>query len=167
MREPNKLPKQGTHFVGEFDVTSGKIGIWDPCYGDGDRHDAENGKWLAYIDVGEFPMWGRRVWRFRAWQKNRKTLEPREYAGMADVDSGQMGIYDCRDDLDTSEVDYDRICDLTLRNEMAGVTEYGAVSSSGIGDGSYEYTVCRDPGTGKVTEIEITFMPEEDDETEA
>jgi hypothetical protein len=62
-----------------------------------------------------------------------------------------------------SSVDfYDVCCDKTLSNLGAGTVEYGAVSSSGFGDGSYSaYAAYTDDG--KVCEIYIDFITDEDE----
>lgn len=66
------------------------------------------------------------------------------------VDSGQAGFYDevfYQDDSifkgmpapehDFGELWYNHVCDITLSRMLAGVIPYGAVSSSGFGDGGY------------------------------
>ncbi len=76
------------------------------------------------------------------------------------VDSGQCGLYDeahFRDEdaipelknqsFDDSKWD-SLCCDLTLREMQGGVLPYGAVTSSGCGDGSYDAFVYRDNGRG-------------------
>jgi len=72
------------------------------------------------------------------------------------VDSGQAGFFDDKYYNDTESVDlenletdfsdsswgepcwYHACCDLTLSKQRAGVIPYGAVSSSGMGDGTYQ-----------------------------
>jgi len=60
---------------------------------------------------------------------------------------------------------YDVCCSLTFSNVGAGTLEYGAVSSSGFGDGSYA-AYARKTITGEVAEIKIVFMDDEKSDEE-
>jgi len=99
------------------------------------------------------------------------------------VDSGQAGFFDVakyalsvadkddsrsrRDSQDsTFEAFYDSVCNLTLEDKSFGVVEFGAVSSSGYGDGGYTCYFRRN-SLGEVIEAMITFLEDcEDEDTE-
>lgn len=87
------------------------------------------------------------------------------------VDSGQAGFFDFAQyektyrDKKTQEAFYDGICNLTLGKDQFGVNEFGAVSSSGYGDGGYEIHF-RSGEDGKVEEAVIIFIEEYEEEGE-
>jgi hypothetical protein len=152
--------------LGQFEVRSGRIGIWDPCYGHGDEVKAANGTWFAEVEMSNEGSWGNRVAKLSAWKDGCYGKTPFKRIAIAGVDSGQMGIYDLRPDIDTDEGGYDEICDITLDKGQAGIyRELGAVSSTGYGDGAYPVRVYEN-GAGEVEHIEVVFISDEDDEDE-
>lgn len=58
---------------------------------------------------------------------------------------------------------YDVCCSLTLSNVGAGTLEYGAVSTSGFGDGSYT-AFCRRNSSGEIVELKIIFINDSEEE---
>lgn len=56
---------------------------------------------------------------------------------------------------------YEIMCDLTKRDNNAGVCDYGAVSSSGLGDGGYELYIAKNK-KGEVVASYIKFLDKED-----
>ncbi len=89
------------------------------------------------------------------------------------VDSGQAGFFDDSHYRDNSVLEsmpkpehdfdipwYNYCCDLTLSERQAGVLPYGAVSSSGYGDGGYTALQHRNQ-QGQVDCVVILFLCEE------
>ena len=87
---------------------------------------------------------------------------------LAGVDSGQCGFFDdlfygdddvCKNmeiTVDYGSPWYNMCCDTTLSEEKCGVVPYGAVSSSGVGDGAYGlYYMLKD---GQVVAAMLQFM---------
>jgi hypothetical protein len=60
---------------------------------------------------------------------------------------------------------YEVCCDKTLGDMSAGTVEYGAVSSSGLGDGSYAAFAGKNKA-GQICEIEIDFQLDDEDDGE-
>ena len=91
--------------------------------------------------------------------------------GTLGVDSGQAGIYDYKHFLDVKNSDsdnkatwYDQNCDITLTDEMAGILpdKKGCVSSSGYGDGGYDY-YCYYDKDGFTVAVLIVFIDNEEE----
>lgn len=139
--------------IGEFEVTSGKLILIDPCYEkDGmcqiNNLKAKKGKWVAHIEHSDEGDWGQRVAKIYAVNKELADslyafeTDAERIDGDVGVDSGQAGIFDQErypDDPRTSDqekVFYKVVCDLTTHG--GGVIDFGCVSSSGYGDGGYE-----------------------------
>jgi len=87
------------------------------------------------------------------------------------VDSGQCGIfqdskYPEGDTGEWGEKDsfYGKCCELTLGNENGGVLDFGIVSSSGYGDGSYDCLIFS--SNDKISAIRIIFISDENIEDE-
>ena len=138
---------------------SGKIVISDPCY---DRDTwcmitdfpVKPGKYdvqVAYSDEGDF---GVRIAALLLIHTESKNIKSNEWSSVecVGVDSGQCGIFDDaiyphKKDHQDFEPFYDECCKLTLRDEQCGILNNGSgvVTSSGYGDGSYEFlAVIRD-----------------------
>ncbi|MBK8989453.1 MAG: hypothetical protein IPM39_25905 [Chloroflexi bacterium] len=60
---------------------------------------------------------------------------------------------------------YSLCCDRTLGEERAGVIPFGAVASSGYGDGVYQAFGLRD-GEGRIMGVMIVFITEEEQEAD-
>lgn len=83
-----------------------------------------------------------------------------------DISTSDYG--DMLKDFDNEEVEgsvdfYEVCCDKTLGDMGAGVVEYGAVSSSGLGDGSYSAFAGYNSNK-EVVEISIIFLGDEDED---
>ena len=162
--------------IGSF-MTNNCIIVTDPCYNYNEGQIIENalpGEWIANIVVSDEREWGMRVAEliamnvdssFNDYEWNKSDIE-------VGVDSGQAGIFDSfmyprgdTGDFDDKNSFYGKVCDLTLKTpKSAGVLSYGAVSSSGYGDGGYDlYTVTQN---GKVVAAKIVFISDWDEEDE-
>ena len=140
--------------LGEIKLSS-RIKITDPCY------LAE--EWCcneAYILPGIYKCeavekycgdWGNRISELRIRHIDYPDVMCLEiFPWSVEVDSGQAGFFDdafYQNDTVFEELPapgfaigdlwYRHVCDITLSKMSAGVLPYGAVSSSGFGDGGY------------------------------
>lgn len=173
-----------------FEITSGKIVASDPCYEiptwcQGVIDNVKNGTWVAEVEKTDgSDGWGVRVASLMVYNKNYGRvgafMEALNFDG--GVDSGQFGFFDFdfyrNDDKATDLIkqdfgeNYDResgdawyraICNITLAEESWGVLTNGAVSSSGIGDGSYTVYGEKD-GDGFYVGFKVVYMDEDEDE---
>ncbi len=134
--------------LGTFEISSGKVRVCDPCY---NRtvdvpimEDVLPGKYIAeiaFIDTGKY---GIRVGKLSIWHEDYTNVAPKIPASVrVGVDSGQAGFYDDQFypiDQDKVAIDefYDKACELTLSEDCGGIIDnFGAVSSTGYGDGEY------------------------------
>lgn len=120
-----------------------------------------------------------RVAYIRAWRDGEDVSGDIEFSRMthrdADVgvDSGQAGFFDLaafteiNGDKTIKDEFYEGVCDLTLSDTQFGAIPFGAVSSTGYGDGGYSLFT-RENENDEAVEAIIVFMPdfEEDDEGE-
>ena len=165
--------------IGQFEIVSGKVFITDPCYAVDTWCQAlipnvKNGVWDAFIEYGaEDRVAILRVNHSSVSNTNFKWL-PVE--GEIGVDSGQAGVFDAKyykiDDsvkgverihdeiLCEDEPFYSMCCDRSLSAIQGGTIPYGAISSSGYGDGGYEAFISKDKN-GKIIAICIEFISEE------
>ncbi len=153
--------------------------VW--CCGTIDK--CKIGTWEAGVLYSDEGAWGQRVAIIAVRHKdsgpaftsvrNRAIYSMSNYNGWSNqsfevgVDSGQAGFYDekfYQDDTvfeefpeaehQYGEAWYSHICDITLARMQAGVIPYGAVSSSGYGDGGYDCYAHR----GKDGEADFAFI---------
>jgi hypothetical protein len=152
-----------------------------------------NGTWVASVEKRDLGDWGERIailWIANKEQmaKNPKICwevlgeEPMNFIG--GVDSGQFGFFDFEDyrnddnaknlkkydfgaEYDREEGDawYRACSDLTLSDESWGVLPKGVVSSSGIGDGSYDVFGYKD-AYDKYVAFGVVFIYDGDEEDE-
>ena len=152
--------------LGNFTV-AGKMRVSDPCYRPDvwctGVLDTKPGIWEAAVMVLDNEAtggWGDRVAVLAVKHKDcsiqmttetinsaqdHLNVSPRgewDIAGFeVGVDSGQAGFYDndnfVRRNGGADEDWYDKMCDITLSKENAGVFSDGVVTSSGYGDGGY------------------------------
>lgn len=166
--------------LGQFVTTSSNILAIDPCY-DEDLgtviSNAALGKWSAFVAYSDEKIWGRRVASIEIYHDDFRVshlLDSRWKSYGHDavgVDSGQAGFFQLeryqengKGDFNDKDSFYGKVCDLTLSNEQCGLLEYGAVSSSGFGDGGYELqTIEKDGQTVAARIIFISKEEEEDD----
>jgi len=165
--------------IGTFIIESGVARISDPCYEDdrcsGVLKNVKKGTWNAsvlYID-----SCGKRVSELivshNDFIERNKYKYEKFYVG---VDSGQAGVFDnnyYRDDSSVSHMtDKDRMyneqickdepwyswcCDRTCSEFSAGVIPFGAVSSSGYGDGVYSCCTHKNDDN-EIDSIKIVFI---------
>lgn len=166
--------------LGTFLTSSDVLRISDPCYTKdvwccGTVKNCEIGKWSAFLIYREEGYWGVRVAENIAIfgdisiEDAQKILDNTKWKNSeisVGVDSGQCGIFDDTKypDGKTGNYDgngsfYDKCCNLTLGDKSGGVLNFGIVSSSGYGDGSYD---CLIPEEDKVFAIRIVFLDEVD-----
>ena len=166
---------------------SNEVMVSDPCYTVPTwcQHKLTNvlpGEYQTKVVKYDDPMWGNRCSFIIAVHKDFNTedkLNWRKVVADIGVDSGQAGIfsmetyrndgvfvtgisehskkYGTRKD-DGGEEWYGHICDLTDNNIRWGVYPNGIVSSSGIGDGSYELRVAKHKG--KIVGMVLDFFME-------
>lgn len=137
--------------AGSFEVSSGTIRATDPCYTPdtwcAGSFPAKNGKWSAWLFLSDEDDWGVRVAMLMIVHDDHQMqftgLD--EVAGSFGVDSGQFGFFDHQLYEERHDTDYgvkgsfyQTICDLTLDKPGRATIEWGAASSSGLGDGVYE-----------------------------
>lgn len=123
--------------------------------------------------------WGARCAELHARHESLASTEGvswRRQPGRIGVDFGQAGIFDAKhfqkdkdvsrsyrwkdDPIDPERLWYSLCCDVTLGNAQAGIVPFGVVSTSGFGDGAYEWGVLRDGGD--VVAVRIVFIPEDE-----
>lgn len=177
--------KESGLITSPFEVVSGVVRVTDPCYDPTTWCSAEvkkvkNGKWNASVRKSNEQMWGERCAELFVWHSDHKQeevfngmkrVEIKEEIG---VDSGQAGVFDAKfykDDKSVKGVErignhapicadepwYSICCDRTLSDQSWGTIPYGAVSSSGFGDGGYTgYKYLN--SKGEVVGIKIVFI---------
>lgn len=153
--------------LGNFEITSGAMQVTDPCYTGGGGvllSDVKNGVWKAYTTLND----GTNTEIIVHHVEHELALgdfvryQPQNMYGAIGVDSGQAGFFDA-DTLENHNHDhfYEEVCNLTLGTLGAGVIKYGAVSSSGWGDGSYELFIATE--NGQVVAARIDFLGQEEE----
>jgi hypothetical protein len=111
-----------------------------------------------------------------AYKDDPAALDPKQFKlveGLdVGVDSGQAGFFDLAEYVKVASGDridetfYRKACAQTLDTELSfGVVEFGALSSSGYGDGGYNCYVLRH-GEGKLIAAYIEFIGDGSDEDE-
>ena len=173
---------------GTFEITSGAMRATDPCY---DMEtwcadtitDVVNGTWEIEAIRGDENRVAMLIARHAVHGSNLP-LEyiDEEMSGEYGVDSGQFGFFDnaryaAEQGGDYNEMGsfYNEICNTTMPRSDTGeyseqtdfsFRDYGAVSSSGYGDGSYSVYVTYGYD-GDVIAIMVEFMRAEDEDEEA
>lgn len=157
--------------LGSFQLVSGVVQVTDPCYSPNTGLVVKNvkvGSWKAEIGADDSVNTSLTI-HHEDYEVNYdsffKPLSLFDNESTIGVDSGQAGFFD---DMfykgGSDETFYDRMCDLTLNGVCAGVSENGAVSSSGHGDGGYsvEGVVIN----GQYVALRIIFVEENEPEEE-
>ncbi len=165
--------------IGKFEIASGEAIISDPCYTPDSfceyRLECQKGQYTAFVLKKDAGNWGERIFELEAILSSKASSSNwKEVPNIGiGVDSGQAGIFDatkyCKDEFIT-ESDFGSEpwdCDgpfysacgsHTLSDKHAGVLSFGAVSSSGYGDGAYELQILED-GEG-IYGMKIIFINE-------
>lgn len=162
-------------FVGQFKVKSHKLRISDPCYDKktwcaGVIDEVKNGTWESYVKVND----DNRVSELMAFHKDitKSTLKNDNWIEQdidVGVDSGQCGIFDedSYPEGKTGEYNdvnsfYGKCCKITSSDY--GSIDFGVISSSGYGDGSYVSYILEEKD--EVVGVKIIFIEDEmiDDE---
>ena len=160
-----------------FEIKSGKMRVTDPCYDKdtwcaGVLENVKNGTWVAEIKTSNEGSWGNRVSELIVRHESHLGAEPYERQSIdVGVDSGQAGFFDeaeyhkdGKGEYGDPNTFYGKVCEITLGPDSGGVVPFGAVSSSGYGDGSYVcYTLTKD---GEIVAAKIVFIGDEDEEEE-
>ena len=178
-------PKPSWSPIGTFVADSGELLVADPGYDLEDVKDGElgghvkrakKGLWTLSVKYDPPQGEGRRcaelLVKHESVTTSKGLLRSRQ-KGMIGVDSGQAGIFDARRFRDPNVVPKDHVwkdkpidpddawyslcCEQTLDAAGAGVIPFGAVSSSGYGDGAYEWDVYRNK-SGDAVAVRILFM---------
>jgi hypothetical protein len=168
--------------IGAFALLSGELRVTDPCYSPGTwcadtLKNVTNGIWDAFVTIHEEtykldgkPMLDRRNATLLVRHRDHPNAAPAEKTEIdVGVDSGQAGFF-CEptyNRVHDSEYGkpgfYGTCCTLTCGDDSAGVLGFGAVSSSGWGDGGYDCFVARDD-QGRIVAAKIVFIDPEADE---
>jgi hypothetical protein len=164
-----------------------------PTWCQGVIENVKNGKWEAGIATSDEGSWGERVSHLWVYNleaaindpnlvREIETFKGHELPFSGGVDSGQFGFFDFdnyrKDGVvanlpkyefgegwDNKEGDtwYRTVCNLTLGGEQWGVLPFGAVSSSGYGDGSYMVKGIKDD-SGQYVAFCVEFIGQDDHE---
>lgn len=148
--------------LGNFEVTSGKVVIGDPCYGHRKTEEdwlkenllfieAKNGVWKATMKSGERSI-NYRVYEILTYTGELDESLPWLEIGMIDVDSGQAGVFDYAYFQNDNDLEYDHelsnfdnfskfyqnCCAKSINHPHGGVVKHGVNTSTGFGDGGYD-----------------------------
>lgn len=160
-------------YLGEFEVTSGRLRVTDPCYNKdtwcSGVLNVPNGTWVSHLMMSDEGGWGTRVAIILIVKKDSQGYEKDWSLTNIDVgvDSGQAGFFDDAkypEDPHEDDAFYDSVCNLTLGPNSGGVLPFGAVSSSGYGDGGYNCYVSY--VNGEIVAAKIVFIGDESEEEE-
>jgi hypothetical protein len=169
-------------------ITLGQVVmVSDPCYTEPTwcqvkLSNVNKGTYYVNVIKQDEGNWGVRCGKLIAIHENYRDGQfpwMLYETGIIGVDSGQAGIFDYptyRKDglnIETPAIDfaigrdsegdewYEKMCKFTLSENSWGVYDNGVVSSSGIGDGSYNLFLMEDGDV--VVGMMIDFLPDEDD----
>jgi len=163
-----------SEFIGQFEVQSDKLRVTDPCYDKGTWcsgliEDVKPGLWDANVKT-----MNNRVAELIAYHTNVKSIDSKknkweEQEFEIGVDSGQCGIFEDKfypdgetGDFNDDSSFYGKCCNLTLNKGGVGVLDFGVVSTSGWGDGTYFcYTI---EEKGIVVGVKVVFMEDESED---
>jgi hypothetical protein len=159
-----------------------EVFVTDPCYTVGTWCQTKltnvlPGRYYAFM-TGTFQMYGERNTGVAVIHEDYITKQPKPWYqhGHIGVDSGQAGIFSAESykndslvesmnppnidfvipgDKEPGDLWYETICKFTLGDVSWGVYDQGIVSSSGMGDGEYSFSVQK--AKGKIIAIAIDF----------
>jgi hypothetical protein len=163
---------------------SNEVVVSDPCYTVPTWcqvivKDVKEGNYIPF--ALESDVWGGRISALCVIHEEHadvnSNLQWEEHGGTIGVDSGQCGIFSKdsyrKDNIfkikpkfeysgkEDGDKWYAHMCDKTLSDNMWGAYGYGVVSSSGIGDGSYDLYTLID-NDEKVVGFFIDYLIDED-----
>jgi hypothetical protein len=162
-------------YLGQFKVSSGLLRVSDPCHnksawGTGTIEDVKNGIWEAYMKLDPS---GNRVSELLTFHegtttkliKNDRWNEQNIDVG---VDSGQCGIFDDYyypneyvGVADENDSFYGK-CRQATDSDFGGILDFGTISNSGYGIGSYLCYTMED--IDGITAVKIVFIEKEDED---
>lgn len=168
--------------LGNFQVTSGKVIITDPCYKFDENQvmPARNGRWIASMSLDNRGHIRELIATHIAYTDLQLPYtDPQcrmvELDITCSVDSGQAGIFDADrynqhqgGEYDQQDTLYGQCCHLTGKTIQSGglVTidgnTFGVVSNSGYGDG--EYMITGQFYEDQLVGVVISFVEDYDDE---
>lgn len=175
------------HYLGSFNLDENKLVISDPSIPLKETNNlispVKTGKWNAYVGKREFVFGdGKRGERCTRLNVYHESLSPDKISGIEwekgqfdiGIDTGQVGVFspkvfrnddilDNKPKFDTNDPWYDMCCDITLGNNKAGVVKGGVVSSSGFGDGYYDFKYSTD-SDDNINAVTIIFIGEEENQ---
>ena len=120
--------------------------VTDPCYSDPECviKNVQPGIWNAKTYMQKEGVWGTRVAKLTLHYISPETLDLSQFkkhkVGKTCVDSGQAGFFTSLEGFDEGR--YDKICEMTLSDDQAGILEDSCISSTGFGDGMYSIYCC-------------------------
>jgi len=183
-----KSPMPPPTELGTFEVESGKLFVVDPGYppekpGVSELAEviphARKGTWsfaVVYVNAGQAGVRCAELRARHASLPSTQGLKWRRQQGLVGVDSGQAGVFDAgyyhekqivpknkvwkEKPLDPDDLWYSLCCEVTLGNAQAGVIPFGGVSSSGFGDGAYEWDSVE--AGGEVVAVRVIFLKDGD-----
>lgn len=176
--------KKRTKTINTIIQFSNEVVVSDPCYTIPTWcqiivKNVKEGNYIPF--VLENDEWGGRISALCVIHEEQAhqncSLQWEEHGGTIGVDSGQCGIFSKdsyrKDSIfkiapkfeysgkEKGDKWYAHMCDKTLSDNMWGAYGYGVVSSSGIGDGSYDlYSLSDDDG--KVVGLLIDYLMEDE-----
>lgn len=150
-------------FVGKFQLGD-KVDITDPCYNKNVwcrmTTDCKPGTWYGYATISDEGEWGDRVAALCIYLEDHKDAEPYwELIGNIGVDAGLAGFF--RNKPDYTDEEWEEFCDKIDHCKHYIRLDYGVVSSSGYGDGSYDVFTNADRSAFM---IEFLYDDEEDED---
>lgn len=172
--------------IGKFNTESDVLRITDPCYDknvwcSGILNNCNIGEWTSFLKYSDEKNWGIRVSEIMTFFGEVSIETASDMISQCEwkdsgidvgVDSGQCGIFDESKYPKTKEEIgewgeegsfYGKCCDITFNDDKGGVIDFGVVSCSGFGDGSY--TCLYNMKDDKINAVRIIFINEnkEDD----
>lgn len=157
----------------KFEIVSGTVLVSDPCYPigtwcQGELSNVKKGVWNV-----KTTKHSKRIAEIIVKHDDNKTKPKWQIQDFeVGVDSGQAGVFDKdyyrKDEIvkgyilannPKDEPWYSVCCEKTLSKERYGVIPYGAVSSSGYGDGGYTCYTSKNK-MGEIDAIKIVFIDE-------
>jgi len=172
--------------VGRFQVESGILVVIDPGYLlrevktlGASVPSARKGGWIASVAYVTSKEWGTRCAELYVRHESLPNTQGATWLrqeGLIGVDSGQAGVFDEKHfrrkevvpknhawkepPVDPDDPWYSLCCDQTLGTLRAGAIPFGSVSSSGFGDGAYEWDLLR--AGSDVVAVRVIFIPEDE-----